>query len=508
MTRLLIALVVLACAVSAQAQSSEILDHPLGDYSWRIRHQSAINAEIAVWYLEATGLDIAVATVWHVNWRAGPEFARWEAELGAPLTLRQILHDIWPREPDPIAPPPPPASHRFVDHGVVLVRGPPGSPSARLNGMISPTRVWQAEGSMWMELIGADGHRPDGGPAHRRLLQTQSRDGGASWSTPVVVQEWSPQGNPEEGVFSATAAYFSAITASNSTTVDVWSDIRTRSGRIVLDHTDRDVWGWGDELFAHSEHNGSLFYIAKGHGVFWGFGVRRPDGQTEQAITGMVIGGGAHRGYVVLVRDFLPGGSRIEWYAGADFSRPIHVSTFGARHLVPYHDGTAWWLYGRTPGDGSAVRRWRLEAPPSVPTNPADELVLSAVTWLHADISEWTQSSTITAVRIRQTGLCVQHTMAGRWPVYVDGGVAGEGNPWIFANIGGQWYGATFEWLRPNQECKGITRLDIGPHTKRSPMATWVPAHGETVGFAMSTPARSNLRTTNQRSNVVLVVWP
>lgn len=147
--------------------------------------------------------------------------------------------------------------------------------------------------------------------------------------------------------------------------------------------------------------------------------------------------------------------------------------------------------------------------PPSPPGT--DQIDVATVRWLHADVRDWTISSEVTDVTLPGDGrdLCIFHTQAGKWPVYLDGGVQGEGNPWVFANIGGQWYGATFEWLRPGQQCKPvITRENIGPHTKQPPLSSWVPQPGELVGFMMSTPARSALRTSNERSNVVLVPWP
>jgi hypothetical protein len=157
------------------------------------------------------------------------------------------------------------------------------------------------------------------------------------------------------------------------------------------------------------------------------------------------------------------------------------------------------------------------EGEPTTP--PEDEFDLSQVTWLHADISGWAQTSTVTNVQISSRDICVEHTMAGKWPVWVDDGTAAEGNPWIFANIGGRWYGATYEWLRPGQTCKGspphwITADNIGLYTRGHaqpavhPMITWVPQSGETVGFAMATRSRDSGRTSNERTNVVLVTWP
>lgn len=141
---------------------------------------------------------------------------------------------------------------------------------------------------------------------------------------------------------------------------------------------------------------------------------------------------------------------------------------------------------------------------PSPAPSGDDELDLNTVTFLHADISGWNVTSKVESVQITGSNICIRHTKAGQWPVW--NGV--EGNPWVFVNRGGQWYGATYEWLRPGQICKGITASNIGPHIKQPPLNSWRPQSGEVVGFAVSTLARGNERTSNERSNVVLVIWP
>jgi hypothetical protein len=420
-------------------------------------------------------------------------------------------------EPPPPAPPSPPDPRmQFVDQGVVMEAGPPGSLDVRLHGMISPCRVW-ADGNdvLQMTYVGADGDRPDGGPAHRRLLLADSHDGGASWEEQGLDKEWSPQGNAEEGVFSATEHHFSAVSAANPTTESVWSDVRTlENDQLVLDHADASVWGHGDEVFVHSESTEGLLYIAKAPGINWGLGERLMDGSTFEVINPQhdyqrVVGGGSCGRYVVLVRGFREGGSTIEWYAQDDLTTPIYRSRFGARHVTPYWDGETWWLYGRVPA-GNAIRRWRLET--VAPAAP-DEIDTTQINWLHADIGQWRITSKITHITLKpDMGLGVYHTGAGTWPEYIDGGTRGEGNIWIFGKIDGQWRGATCEWLRIGQQYKpGLSRENIGAHTKTEPLKSWVPAHGETVGFCMSTPARSpinDLRTSNERSNISLVVWP
>ena len=132
---------------------------------------------------------------------------------------------------------------------------------------------------------------------------------------------------------------------------------------------------------------------------------------------------------------------------------------------------------------------------------------MSEVRWLHENVGEWDVTSEITDIRIDHDSICIEHTKAGRWPRRN----GGEGNPWVFANIDGTWYAATYEYLRSGQICKHITRRGewgIGPHTKRPPLEGWVPRRGELVGFMVSTFARDSTRTSNQRSNVVMVEWP
>ena len=169
-------------------------------------------------------------------------------------------------------------------------------------------------------------------------------------------------------------------------------------------------------------------------------------------------------------------------------------------------------FYWRVRGTNHTVdSEWSVTEMFMTPDESLDEINPSQITWLHADISGWTASSTVTGITFPGAGaeMCIFHTQAGEWPVYSDQGNLGEGNPWVFANINGQWVGGTFEWLRPGQQCKPvITRENIGPHVKLLPLSTWVPQSGELVGFAMSTPARDSRRTSNQRSNIVLATWP
>jgi len=138
-----------------------------------------------------------------------------------------------------------------------------------------------------------------------------------------------------------------------------------------------------------------------------------------------------------------------------------------------------------------------------------DQLDLRQVTWLDANLTGWPQTSTITNISIGDPPITIEHTKAGQWPHIEVGGQVLEGNPWVFAQIDGQWYASTYEWLRPGQTSKNISADNIGAHTKRSPLADWQPRSGDTVGFMVSTPARFGEQgPLAERSNVVLAKWP
>lgn len=149
-----------------------------------------------------------------------------------------------------------------------------------------------------------------------------------------------------------------------------------------------------------------------------------------------------------------------------------------------------------------------------------DAIDASEVRWLHTDVSGWERTSTITSVRISDVpagGICIDHTQARSWPgIDARLGIKLAGNPWVFARIGGVWYGATYEWLRPGQTCKLTDRSkhdrpsrELGPHTKQSPLSGWIPKAGEKVGFMVSTLARFGPEgDRHERSDIVLVTWP
>ena len=162
---------------------------------------------------------------------------------------------------------------------------------------------------------------------------------------------------------------------------------------------------------------------------------------------------------------------------------------------------------GRVVSDRSAV--FTFTTPAEGLGGGGDQFDLSQVTWLHHDVSNWPITSTITGVTIGNPPICFPHSMAGMWPKVQAGGTTVEGNVWVIFQVDGQWYTATWEWLRPGQTCKGLKGSDLASHIKVPPGDSWSPKSGETVYFFVSTPARFGPQgPRNERSNVFCTIWP
>jgi hypothetical protein len=120
------------------------------------------------------------------------------------------------------------------------------------------------------------------------------------------------------------------------------------------------------------------------------------------------------------------------------------------------------------------------------------------------NIANFKVTSEVTRATISRSLICVFHTKAGKWPVR--GGL--EGNPWVAAMVDGKLHAGTYEWLRPGQICKGITAGNIGPHVKHGALARWRPKKGERIWLFVSTHARLGVSSSNERSNLIEVIWP
>ena len=137
------------------------------------------------------------------------------------------------------------------------------------------------------------------------------------------------------------------------------------------------------------------------------------------------------------------------------------------------------------------------EGPPAL-----DQLV-----WLHSDISAWPETHTLSAVTVSDSQICLENDGVHEWPIVDFDGTELVGNPWIVLEHEGTWYAATWEWLRPNQECKSRSSVN-GDHIKKAPLENWSPKSGETYWFMVSGLARFSERNVEARTNLVQVVWP
>jgi hypothetical protein len=133
-----------------------------------------------------------------------------------------------------------------------------------------------------------------------------------------------------------------------------------------------------------------------------------------------------------------------------------------------------------------------------------DQIDPRSVTYLHRSIADWPITSTLARVDL-SNGICFPHSKAGQWPRSPFGEIEIEGNPWVFAQINGRWYGATWDWLRPGQTCKGERVEDLGQHQIRIPPmdGSWQPNQASQLCWAVSTRARDGVMAGQERSNIV-----
>lgn len=296
-----------------------------------------------------------------------------------------------------------PARSDWTLRGTAFEAGADGAWDVRLHGQISPCAVIKKDGRYFLYYIGADGARStDGGPRHRALGVASSEDGlefARHSENPVLTHL--PHENEEEGIFSAGSAvgaegrvviHYGAIWARNATTESVRSNVAlataadptdpadlTDRGDVLL-WDDRDVWGWGDEIFPvgtlREGDTWHVYYIAKGNEGAWKLALASGPAPDELPRTRPVLESGAHviggcepvrisedRIALFIVRDF--DRNRIE-VRTAPVSAPHRLSeprlTYrfpGYRHTTVLLDrevGT-WFMYQRRAGDNRIVVR-------------------------------------------------------------------------------------------------------------------------------------------------------
>ena len=154
-------------------------------------------------------------------------------------------------------------------------------------------------------------------------------------------------------------------------------------------------------------------------------------------------------------------------------------------------------------------------------TTPTEETTTNAVAnpgfpagidgpihWLNTDVSRWSQTASLSA-SVGGGTINMPYSKSRVWPAR-DGVNA---NPWAIVKMSdGQWYAATFEWLKFGQTSKPMCVLakceGKGDHFKVPPLSSWTPHSGEKFYIMVSGLARSQSRNVQERSNASLVTWP
>lgn len=135
----------------------------------------------------------------------------------------------------------------------------------------------------------------------------------------------------------------------------------------------------------------------------------------------------------------------------------------------------------------------------------ADVTVIGPVA---SEIFSWKRTSVVgNDAHVTQTTQVCPHSKAGKWPIF-DIGTAAEGNMWVICQRDGRWYASTLHWLRPGQQEKeDDLRVWGKDQIRTAPLDyTWAgPVYGDLIGMFMSTAARFEHRTINERSDIVWI---
>ena len=128
--------------------------------------------------------------------------------------------------------------------------------------------------------------------------------------------------------------------------------------------------------------------------------------------------------------------------------------------------------------------------------------ITGTVKFLNTDVSNWAVTASLNA-SVGGGKVNLPYSKARVWPA--SDGV--NANPWVFVNLGGQWYAATWEYLRQGQTMKDMSGKSWGGHIKVSPLSSWEPRPGERFGLMVSGLVRGGLSNVKERSNVSMVTW-
>lgn len=133
------------------------------------------------------------------------------------------------------------------------------------------------------------------------------------------------------------------------------------------------------------------------------------------------------------------------------------------------------------------------------------------------DVSGWAETSVFTRLSFAPGVLTINHSLLGQWPpVNIGAGTLQEATIWMFFNIGGTWYGAGAERLRPAQTVKlqspnySQWPADWWYSSRWGALSTLTPFAGQpAAALITSGSTRVDNRTiVQERTNLLLFSWP
>ena len=149
------------------------------------------------------------------------------------------------------------------------------------------------------------------------------------------------------------------------------------------------------------------------------------------------------------------------------------------------------------------MKLWKKKQPKPEPVDLfPDEILPADIKWLGVNVGAWKKTYGL-EVEYNATQIIHKTDAHRQWPAKENI----SANCWIIANINGQWYAATHEFMRPNTNWRGKNTLDED-HIERREFIGWRPKNGEKVGHVVSGVVRNpNLKNVQERTNIVLKEW-
>ena len=146
--------------------------------------------------------------------------------------------------------------------------------------------------------------------------------------------------------------------------------------------------------------------------------------------------------------------------------------------------------------------------PPAASQAFTDDINPATITFVQGpDIGRWPVTHDLTA-SLSGNNVLLKQSATSAWPTkpYQDKPLVG--NSWVVANIGGKWYGASFEWLGKGTQSRGKYTV-AGDHIKYPKVfpADWRPAPGETIYVCVASLSRGGMRSVDERTPLKKIVW-